>query len=59
MVTARRLLTMRAYRQTPDGKAAAKRSHDNYTSKRHDNKTIKLTFESLDVSGLLSTWTTK
>ena len=59
MATARRLLTMQAYRQTPEGKAAAKRSHDNYTSKRRDKKQKKLTFDTLAVSGLFVTRTTK
>ena len=59
MATARRLLTMRAYRQTPDGQAAAKRSHDAYVIKRRATNAKPLTFDTLDVSTLLSDWTKK
>ena len=56
MVSARRLLTMQAYSQTPEGKAAAKRSHDNYVSKRRDSQQTKLVFNTIKVRKLLSNW---
>ena len=59
MVSTRRLLTMQAYSQTPEGKAAAKRSHDNYVSKRRESHANKSKFDTANVSGFLSKWNTK
>ena len=55
MATARRLLTMRAYRQTPDGQAAAKRSHDTYVIKRRaTNAQLKINSQPLMLA--LASW---
>ena len=59
MATARRLLTMQAYKQTPEGKAAAKRSHANYVSKRRESQQTKLVFNTIKVRKLLSNWKDK